>query len=248
VRSGSVALSAPVAIEPRGVVLTRVLGLILGIALMGGLFFALSRVVFWLLRRNELYSLTIKALANERVPDGALLFTGSSTIRFWDSLGRDFASWPVVNRGFGGAVVSQVVHFANDIVPEAKSVRLGAIVFYCGGNDLSWGVSVDAVVNGVEQFLAIAKDRAPETPVYVLSVCKTPSRRLAWRKVTATNERLQALCEKSSARWVDVTTPMSTERGRPRRSLYRFDGVHPNERGYAVWASVLRPRFEAELG
>lgn len=227
--------------------LVRVLGPILGIALMGGLFFALSRAVFWLLRRNALYTATIKALAKERVPEGALLFTGSSTIRFWDSLGRDLAPWPVVNRGFGGAVVSQVVHFANDIVPETNSARLGAIVFYCGGNDLSWGVSVDDVVSGVERFLAIANERAPETPVYVLSVCKTPSRWLAWRKVTATNQRLQALCEKSGARWVDVTTPMSTERGRPRRSLYRFDGIHPNERGYAVWTSVLRPRFEAEL-
>lgn len=213
----------------------------------GGAVFALTRVMFWVLRRNFLYTTTIREMAKQRAPDGAILFTGSSTIRFWESLAADFAPHPVLNRGFGGAVVSQVVHFADQIVPDSKSVRLGAIVFYCGGNDLSWGVSVDDVVLGVTRFLAIAKQRAPETPVYVLSVCKTPSRWLAWRKVAAVNDRLRALAEETGARYVDVTTPMSNERGRPRRRLYRLDGVHPNEAGYAVWRSVLKPRFDAEL-
>lgn len=208
----------------------------------------LRRAIFWMLRQNSLYAATIRELVRQPVPTGAILFTGSSTIRFWDTLSRDFAPMPVVNFGFGGAVVSQVVHFANDLVPESSRVSLRAIVFYCGGNDLSWGVSVDDVVSGVEHFLAIAKERQPGVPVYVLSVCRTPSRRLAWHEVDATNERLQRLVERSGARWIDVTTPMSDEEGRPRRGLYRFDGVHPNEKGYAIWTSVMRPRFEAELG
>lgn len=227
--------------------LVRVFVAVVVFSFMAAAAFALRHAMFWVLRQNALYAATIRELARRPVPSGAILFTGSSTIRFWDSLARDFAPWPVVNRGFGGAVVSQVVHFADQIVPDSRSVRLLAIVFYCGGNDLSWGVSVDDVVNGTERFLAIARERQPGTPVYVLSVCKTPSRFFAWRKVAATNERLRGLAEKAGARFIDVTTPMSNEQGRPRRALYRFDGIHPNEAGYASWASVLRARFEAEL-
>jgi lysophospholipase L1-like esterase len=228
-------------------VLVRVLVgvVVLVVAIACGLL--LRRGVFWILRQNALYAATIREFGRRTIPAGAIVFTGSSTIRFWDSLARDFAPFPVVNFGFGGAVVSQVVHFAKDIVPDASKVSLRAIVFYCGGNDLSWGVSVDDVVKGVERFLAIARERQPDARIYVLSVCRTPSRWLAWRRVDATNERLQRLVRQSGAHWIDVTTPMSNERGRPRRGLYRFDGIHPNEKGYALWTSVMRPRFEAEL-
>jgi lysophospholipase L1-like esterase len=229
-------------------VIVRVLTAVVVFVSVAAAAIALRRAVFWMLRQNSLYTATIRGLSRLPIPTGAILFTGSSTIRFWDTLSRDFAPTPVVNFGFGGAVVSQVVHFANDLVPESSRVSLRAIVFYCGGNDLSWGVSVDDVVSGVERFLAIASERQPGVPVYVLSVCRTPSRRLAWRKVAATNERLQRLVERSGARWIDVTAPMSDGKGRPRRGLYRFDGVHPNEKGYAVWTAVMRPRFEAELG
>lgn len=211
-------------------------------ACVGGVLASLS----WLARRNALYARTIRELEARPVPEGALLFVGSSTIRLWDTLARDLAPWPVSNRGFGGAVVSQVVHFAPRLVPTSPAPR--AILLYCGGNDLAWGVRVASVVAGVERFLAIARERAPETPVYLLSVGMTPSRFLSWRRVRLLNERLRELAERSGARWVDVATPMLGRRGRPRRDLFLFDGIHPSPEGYAVWTSVLRPRLEADLG
>jgi lysophospholipase L1-like esterase len=179
------------------------------------------------------------------VADGALLFTGSSTIRLWDSLALDFAPWPVENRGFGGAVVSQMVHFAAELVP--RSPKLAAIVFYCGGNDVAWGVRNADIVSGVERFASIAEARAPGTPFYLLSVAKTPLRFLSWSRVDRLNERLRELAEAKGLRWVDVTTPLLGPRGRPRRSLFLIDGIHPNARGYAIWTQHLRERFEAEL-
>ncbi len=125
--------------------------------------------------------------------------------------------------------------------------ELSAIVFYCGGNDLAWGVSVDDVLRDVQRFVTIAKQRAPHTPVYLLSVGKTPSRRLSWKRVDALNARLKELAHEPDVRFVDVSTAMLSPRGRPRRSLYLFDGIHPSPRGYAAWTSVLRPRLEADL-
>jgi lysophospholipase L1-like esterase len=216
------------------------IGIIVWLACVGSILTALS----WLVRRNFIYAATMRDFDEQRVPEGALVFIGSSTIRRWETLARDFDPWPALNRGFGGAVVSQCVHFASRLVPSSPAPR--AIVFYCGANDLAWGLRVSTVVAQTERFIALAKERAPETPLYLMSLCKTPSRFLSWRRVDAANARLKELAERTGVRWVDITTPMLGKRGRPRRELFVFDGIHPSEQGYVIWRDVLRARFEAD--
>jgi lysophospholipase L1-like esterase len=228
------------------VVLARLGQLLLYAAIGACAVWLVLRTLSWLVRRPWIYSATIRGFEAQPVPEGALLFLGSSTIRLWDTLARDFAPWPVVNRGFGGAVVSQINHFAPRLLPASPAPR--AIVFYCGGNDVAWGVRRSDIVAGVERFIAFAKERLPDTPVFLLSVGKTPSRFFSWRRVDRLNENLRSLAERVGAHWVDMCTPMLSPRGRPRRSLYLFDGIHPSPAGYAIWTSVLRARLEAELG
>jgi hypothetical protein len=38
----------------------------------------------------------------DKPPDGSILFTGSSSIRYWKTLVEDMAPLQVLNRGFGG--------------------------------------------------------------------------------------------------------------------------------------------------
>jgi hypothetical protein len=49
-------------------------------------------------------------------PEGVIVFTGSSSIRFWKSLQTDMAPLSVVNRGFGGAQIHDVTHYVRRIV------------------------------------------------------------------------------------------------------------------------------------
>jgi hypothetical protein len=35
--------------------------------------------------------------------------------------------------------------------------------------------------------------------------------------------------------------------GKPDRSLFRIDRLHPNKKGYAVWTSVVKPILLADL-
>jgi hypothetical protein len=57
--------------------------------------------------------------ANDRTnppPKGAVLFTGSSTIRLWKTLAQDFPEHRVINRGFGGSQIADATHFADHII------------------------------------------------------------------------------------------------------------------------------------
>src|SRR6516165_8948100 len=66
---------------------------------------------------------------------GAVLFVGSSSIRYWRTLERDMAPLPVLNRGFGGSHLDHVLHYAQRTV---LPYRPRAVVLYAGENDLSW--------------------------------------------------------------------------------------------------------------
>jgi len=42
-------------------------------------------------------------------PGSVIVFTGSSSITFWDTLEQDTAPLPVINRGFGGSRIHQAI-------------------------------------------------------------------------------------------------------------------------------------------
>ena len=68
-------------------------------------------------------------------PHNAVLFVGSSSIRLWNTR-ECFPQLPVLNRGFGGAQIVDINHFAERIVLPYKP---DIIVFFAGGNDISEG-------------------------------------------------------------------------------------------------------------
>ena len=114
-------------------ILLSVLAL-LGIAVAGGIAWfqlhgrdAMQTAAFW---EDEIVA--FEAAGAEAPPEpGAIVFTGSSSIRLWSTLSADMAPMRVLNRGFGGAHMAHVVEFADRIVtPYAPR----AVVVYAGDN------------------------------------------------------------------------------------------------------------------
>ena len=98
-------------------------------------FFQLKRDAYYIYQwnRDETFRDEInefKRLDKENFPKkGKILFTGSSSIRFWDSLEEDMEPLQVLNRGFGGAQISHVIYHFEEII---KPYNPSAIVFFCG--------------------------------------------------------------------------------------------------------------------
>ena len=181
-------------------------------------------------------------------PPGAVIFVGSSSIRLWDSLERDMAPLPVLNRGFGGSQLSHLVAFADRIVtPYAPS----AVVVYSGGNDLdaSTGKTVQTVIDDYRAFAAIVHRAHPQVPIYLISIKPTKLRFSRWPLGLEANRALEAWAsEAPRLTYVDVASAMLDAQGAPRDELFRFDGLHLNDAGYALWTSALRPHLLADLG
>lgn len=184
----------------------------------------------------------------ENPPDpGAIVFVGSSSIRFWETLDADMAPLRVVRRGFGGAHMAHLVHNAPRIViPYAPS----AVVVYAGDNDLADGTgkSVDDVVAEFETLRSLLRDGRPELPIYFITIKPSRLRWDRWPMMDEANRRVAALADADPHLAVlDIATPMLGEPGAPPPSgLFALDGLHLSEAGYALWTRVVRDRLMAD--
>jgi lysophospholipase L1-like esterase len=145
----------------------------------------------------------------------------------------------VVQRGFGGSEISDVVHYAPRIVLPYKP-RL--IVFYAGDNDLNAGESPESVLRDFQAFADLVWRSLPETRIAFVSIKPSGSRWALVDKMRAANEMIRAYAAGDSRlSYVDVFTPMLGADGKPREELFVADRLHLNDQGYALWRQILLP-------
>jgi hypothetical protein len=176
-------------------------------------------------------------------PPDAVLFVGSSTITRWTDLAQSFPEYTVLNRGFGGSQLSDVLnHFDRAVRRYAPPL----IVLYEGDNDLSGGKSVERVFADWTNFVGRVERELPGTGVVYLSVKPSPSRVALLEAQRALNARIAADCvTRPRCRSVDILSPMLDAAGKPRAELFVSDMLHLNPAGYAIVTAALRPVLEA---
>ncbi|HTE40139.1 MAG TPA: GDSL-type esterase/lipase family protein [Steroidobacteraceae bacterium] len=177
-------------------------------------------------------------------PSDAILFVGSSSFRYWKTLVADMAPLKVLDRGFGGSQIhDSTFHVRRLVVP----FKPRAIVFYGGENDIAgilWSPRKTAAQarDAFKKFCLAVHAELPLVHIYVIAI-KPPKRRIAhWPALQEANRLLREFCATDERlHYIDVVTPMLDEAGNPRVEVYRWDGLHYNERGYAEWTSIIKP-------
>lgn len=148
-----------------------------------------------------------------------------------------FPNWPLLNRGFGGSQMSDLLNFFSDIVTPYHP-RL--ILVYEGDNDLAAGHSLEDILIGFNLFLHRCKIEVPGTPVAILAVKPSPLRRSLLNTQRQLNTGLQRLANASDqVYFVDTFTPLLDSSGLPSPDYFQSDRLHLNPRGYSVWQKVI---------
>lgn len=177
---------------------------------------------------------------------GAILFIGSSSIRLWRTLADDMAPLRVIRRGFGGSHLIHVIHETDRIViPYAPR----AIVLYAGDNDIAYGRSAEAVAVEFRDFVRIVHAALPEADIWYLSMKPTTTQASFWPEMSRANRQIEAIVgEDPRLHFIDADPLLLTAEGKADAELLRFDGIHLNDQGYAVWTSLIRPALLAAYG
>jgi lysophospholipase L1-like esterase len=179
--------------------------------------------------------------------EGMILFVGSSSFTFWSTLERDMAPLCVLNRGFGGARMQDVVHYVDRVV---LPYRPRAVILFAGTNDISWPKPATAqkVHEGYLAFVQCVHSSLPEVPIYFVAITPVPARWRYWPIVQEANCMIREhTCLDPRLHYIDLSKHLLGPDGKPDRRLYRSDGIHPNIRGYVEWTTVIKPILESEM-
>lgn len=176
--------------------------------------------------------------AKNSFPKDAVLFVGSSSIRMWKTH-EGFPGFPVINRGFGGAHISDVLYYYDDVV---KKYNAPVIVFYCGDNDIAGGKPVEQVFDDYLKFVKKIRNENPEVKLIYIPIKPSVSRWNYWEKMNRVNMRIKKYNDEDKGLYyIDLASPLLDSSGKPDAGLFISDGLHLNKKGYEVWQKLLRP-------
>ena len=178
-------------------------------------------------------------------PD-SLLFVGSSSIRFWGELAEDMAPEAVINRGFGGSKIGDVVHY-DDTLFHADNPR--AIVIFVVTNDMTpqQTKSVGTMTARFSAMMSALRRQHPDVPVYYIAITPSPLRWAIWDEAVAVNEAIQMLISQMpNTHYIDTGEALMSE-GEPNPDNYVLDRLHLSTKGYDIWAEIIRSRLFSDL-
>jgi lysophospholipase L1-like esterase len=170
---------------------------------------------------------------------GTIVFAGSSSIARWETLDKDFAGIPVLNRGIGGYTLHENVQTIDRIVLPYKPP---IIVLYSGENDLTEGRTPQQVFQDFQTFVALVHEKLPATRIVYVSIKPSIARWGLTDSIRVANRLIRDYVRKDrKVEYVDVFTPMLDAGGQIRRELFVEDGLHMNATGYAIWSRLIKP-------
>ena len=173
-------------------------------------------------------------------PEGAIVITGSSSIRRWHgAMVEDLAPLTIIPSGFGGSTMKDALHFIDRI---AVAYKPRAVVVYEGDHDTGrYLVSPETIVDQFTQIVAVIRAALPETRVYVLSIKPSVARRAVWDKAQQTNELLkEVVAGNELLTYINVATPLLGANDEVMTDIFIDDGLHLNEKGTRIWAATIK--------
>jgi lysophospholipase L1-like esterase len=199
----------------------------------------------WLL--VVLFSLLLPVSARSeagRFDPRTIVFIGSSSIEFWETLPQDFAGHQVLNLGKAGTTYSHLVANVGEWAARYPAHRY---VIYSGDNDIAWMRSPEKVAGQFREVALTLRSAIPGVQVFVISIKPNliPTRRVRIGAVRKANAMIAAeAAALGQVTFVDTHTHMLGPNGQPRAEWFSIDGIHMNEKGYRLWRDVLLPQLE----
>jgi lysophospholipase L1-like esterase len=174
-------------------------------------------------------------------PKNAIVFVGSSTFRMWENVQQDFPGHAIINRGFGGSSLPDVIRYQNTII---YSYHPKQVVIYCGDNDLAASDTVTAtlVFSRFKQLFNSIRKKLPAASIVFVSIKPSPSRQRLMPKMDSANKMIKNFLSKNKkTAFVDVYHKMLNADGTPKDELFRDDKLHMKPNGYAIWKDAIKP-------
>ena len=171
----------------------------------------------------------------------SILFVGSSSFRMWTNIKEDFRMHSVINRGFGGSSLPDVIRYADQIIFPYQPAQ---VIIYCGDNDLAASDTVTSqiVFERFQTLFHMIRKQLPEAAIAFVSIKPSPSRAHLLPKIISANNLIKEFLKgQAKSAYIDVFSAMVDQQGNPKPDLFIDDRLHMNQKGYAIWVEIIGP-------
>lgn len=174
-------------------------------------------------------------------PKKAILFIGSSTFTKWKDVQDYFPGHTIINRGFGGSSLPNVIQHADDVIFPYRPKQ---IIIYCGENDFTGGehVTPALVTERVKQLIDLIRTKYPRVPIAYISIKPSPSRQHLQAKMVEANKMIAEMLQTMKrTTFINTYDSMLNADGTIMKDIFLSDNLHMNAKGYAIWQKIMEP-------
>ena len=181
-------------------------------------------------------------------PKYDIVFIGSSTFEKWKTMQEDFAPASVVNRGFGGSTIREVIHYSDRILfPYQPKV----VVLYVG-NDVC-GDPAEPTTELLFDYFKLFEQKLhlklPNTILNFVSMRPSPMKKNLLEKQNAINNSLKLYSLNTSlTNFIDIRPVMYENPGQLKNDIFAEDSLHLNNTGNQLISYVIKPILIEQLG
>ena len=216
--------------------------LLLTVAIVTGL-------IFGLMTRSKprTFEEKVEAFAKENptLAQGQIVFIGDSmTARY--KLDRYYGDLElaVYNRGISGDTVTWL---QTRLYTSLLALAPSKVVLMIGTNDINYGKSAQEISNEYENLLRLIRQDLPNAEIFCVSIIpqNTDYSKDALSnnaRICESNEKIKVLANAYACEYIDLYSLLVDESGLL-NSKCSADGLHLNNKGYAVWTDVIKERL-----
>ena len=168
-----------------------------------------------------------------------IVFSGSSSIRFWIDLDKDFIEYDILNRGFGGSIFSDLNYFINELIIKHNP---DLIVLYEGDNDIAFNIPTKYIYDDFKKSYELIRKKNENVPIIYIAPKPSPARWDKKNKYDELNNLIKEFCKmKQKTYYFDTWSIMIDNEGNIPKKYFWTDMLHMNKSGYQVWKKNLKP-------
>ena len=168
-----------------------------------------------------------------------IVFSGSSSIRFWIDLDKDFIEYDILNRGFGGSIFSDLNYFINELIIKHNP---DLIVLYEGDNDIAFNIPTKYIYDDFKKSYELIRKKNENVPIIYIAPKPSPARWDKKNKYDELNNLIKEFCKmKQRTYYFDTWSIMIDNEGNIPKKYFWTDMLHMNKSGYQIWKKNLKP-------
>jgi len=175
-----------------------------------------------------------------------VVFTGDSITDGWRGGGKkvwekNFGKYNPLNLGIGGDRTEHLLWRFDHA--ELDGLDPKAVVVMIGTNNM--GNTADDIVAGVTCDVKSIHEKLPKAKILLLGIFPRSEKGTDFvrTKIKNINEQVAKLDGKNNVKYLDIGGKFLESDGTLPRSVMP-DGLHPNEKGYEIWAEAIGPALE----